>query len=75
MYVGKSDKVGFVVVGGQGVKSVTDLLYVNCTAERSLLRIVTLELHAVFIVPDTVGCRWRVMALESSALLIAALYV
>ena len=71
MYVGEGDQVGFVVVRRECIEGVTDLFDLYRAAKGGFLRVVALELDAMLVIPDTVGCRRRVVASTSSAWAIA----
>ena len=50
-------------MGGEGEEGVANLFDVDGAAEGDFLGVVALELNPVLVVPDTIGCHGRMMAM------------
>ena len=66
---GEGDEISLVFVGWKRIESMANLFDMDCPAERSLLGIVALELDAVLVVPDTIGCGRRMVAITIRSVL------
>ena len=60
MEIWETDEVGFIV-SRYGKNSMSNLLHIDCSGKGGLLGIIALQIDAMFLIRDIVGCSWRVV--------------